>query len=90
MEDLSKLVEEILPNPYKVPVIELCQELLTKALKDGRLFTKEQMLEGRAEALKNYQRILRGLMGNDIADEFSEKMAKGWDNLMKFMDEEEK
>ena len=44
--------------------------------------------EERARALLSYKRLLRSLMGDDIADEFSEKMAKGWDNLMKYMDEE--
>lgn len=39
-----------------------------------------------ASCVRNYNRLLRSLMGNEVADKFSEKMAKGWDNLMKFME----
>lgn len=46
--------------------------------------------ETRRNAWQAYGRLLRALMGNEVADTFSEKMAKGWANLMKFLDEEDK
>lgn len=45
-------------------------------------------LEERKRCLINYKRLIKIFLGEDAEIEFSEKMAKGWDNLMKFMDEE--
>lgn len=79
-EDIEKIIETDANRDIKTTVKMIEKIILTQVEKARR-----QQIEIDA---KNYKRLVKIFLGEEAEIEFSEKMAKGWNNLMKFLSEE--
>jgi len=64
--------------------------ILVKAVAQA-LANREKQVRGeeRRKCSVSFKRLVKIFLGEEAEIEFSKKLAKGWDNLMKFMDKDE-
>lgn len=87
-EEIEKVAEEIVK--YVFDCVQNRNSSMAHQFVEAALLT--QVAKARREQIekdtRNFKRLIKIFLGEEAEIEFSEKMAKGWNNLMKFLSEE--